>query len=316
MTTLNGLCALIVEPNLASRTRLRECLAQIIYKGKVEFARSPKEAIAILTEGNNPCDALFISSETERDQLVDFFAQTKEARPNKTPMLIVCLKSKQQDSTYVASLFMLGVHGFVKEPYSSQGLYELLSSAQAASQVKIEKDSVKIEAVLRFMVSDACRHINAVAQNMVFGKPGGYAQKGLEASAKTIHQMAQEIKVDAIERILIDRFSDAKVPKGWKGRAKGLSPVRKRVSHPGVRVREVMQSKNLTAERFKGMWKLEPEIFDGLVQEKETITSAVALELARILGQNPQYWTGLQDEFDRYIASLPKKKTGAASHAP
>ncbi len=73
--------------------------------------------------------------------------------------------------------------------------------------------------------------------------------------------------------------------------------------HPGeVLLEEFLAPMNITPETLAQGIKIDLEILNQLICQKISITAEIALRLARFLGTSPQFWLGLQNDYDLDIA--------------
>lgn len=80
---------------------------------------------------------------------------------------------------------------------------------------------------------------------------------------------------------------------------KTLQPV-----HPGeVLMEEFLRPMGLSQNRLALDIRVNPRRINEIVLEKRRITADTALRLARYFGNSPQFWLGLQADYDLDIAS-------------
>lgn len=69
--------------------------------------------------------------------------------------------------------------------------------------------------------------------------------------------------------------------------------------HPGAIVREdVLAELSMDVEEFARALSLPAETIESIVAERCPVTGEVALRLARYLGTSPEFWMGLQMDYD------------------
>src|SRR4030042_4656377 len=79
---------------------------------------------------------------------------------------------------------------------------------------------------------------------------------------------------------------------------KGLHPV-----HPGeVLLEEFLKPMNLSQNRLALNIGVHPPRINEIVLGKRRITAETALRLARYFGNSPQFWIGLQSDYDLDMA--------------
>lgn len=73
--------------------------------------------------------------------------------------------------------------------------------------------------------------------------------------------------------------------------------------HPGeVLLEEFLKPMGLSQSRLALDIGVHPRRINEIVLEKRSVTADTALRLARYFGTSPQFWLGLQDDFDLDIA--------------
>ncbi len=73
--------------------------------------------------------------------------------------------------------------------------------------------------------------------------------------------------------------------------------------HPGeVLLEEFLKPMQMTPETLAQGIKIDLEMLNKLIGEKTSITAEIALRLARFFGTSPQFWLGLQNDYDLDIA--------------
>jgi addiction module HigA family antidote len=79
-----------------------------------------------------------------------------------------------------------------------------------------------------------------------------------------------------------------------------LNPV-----HPGeVLVEEFLKPLGLSQNRLANAIGVPPRRINEIALRKRTVTADTALRLAKYFGSSPQFWLGLQMDYDLDIASL------------
>jgi addiction module HigA family antidote len=79
--------------------------------------------------------------------------------------------------------------------------------------------------------------------------------------------------------------------------------------HPGEVLREeFIKPMNINPSQIAHDLKMSPEILEKIMAEKEPISAEIALRLARYFNMSPQFWLGLQMDYDLDIATDNKGK--------
>jgi addiction module HigA family antidote len=73
--------------------------------------------------------------------------------------------------------------------------------------------------------------------------------------------------------------------------------------HPGEILREeFLKPMNITSENLAKKLKISTEIINNIIEQKQPITADIALRLARYFQMSPQFWLGLQIDYDLDLA--------------
>jgi antitoxin HigA-1 len=79
--------------------------------------------------------------------------------------------------------------------------------------------------------------------------------------------------------------------------------------HPGeILVEEFLKPMNLSQNRLAVAIGVPPRRINEIVLQKRSITADTALRLARYFGNSPQFWLGLQMDFDLDVAASQMDK--------
>ena len=74
--------------------------------------------------------------------------------------------------------------------------------------------------------------------------------------------------------------------------------------HPGeVLLEEFLKPMGLSQSRVALDIGVHPRRINEIVLEKRSVTADTALRLARYFGTSPQFWLGLQDDYDLDVAA-------------
>ncbi|MCH8542410.1 MAG: HigA family addiction module antidote protein [Alcanivorax sp.] len=69
--------------------------------------------------------------------------------------------------------------------------------------------------------------------------------------------------------------------------------------HPGdVLMEEFMKPLGISQNRLARAMRVPPRRINEIVHAQRSVTADTALRLARVLGTTPQFWLGLQADFD------------------
>ncbi|MCB0332193.1 MAG: hypothetical protein KDD55_01770 [Bdellovibrionales bacterium] len=235
--------ALIVDPDLDRRMRLKSATTSVVQFSKVNLVSSLDDALGAFSTGRK-CDVAFITSQFSQENITKFIKEAKDHQASQDAAFILVLQTKDQESSTVASNVMIGADGFLFEPYSVDQLVEI---TELAAKVKAERCLNREEAALRFLMNDIIQQVDMISYLKSVGYDVGRGIRRFKQMCNVLKSLEGE-SLDLYFRIAVDTFEAAPFPKklhqdNYKGASK--------------RVKERMEKKLLA--------KLE----EGLVDDEE-----------------------------------------------
>lgn len=199
--------AMIIDPDLDSRMRLKQATSSMYNFGKVFQVVSLEDALS-KTKGSENIDVIFISYRFEEAKISGFIKQAKETRIGQDAAYILVLKTKDQDTTTVAKNVMVGADGFLFEPYSVDYLLEI---TRLSSKVKAERSLTREKAAINMVIHDvigAIDQLSYIKQCKV--DPGSSLRRLRELC--TVFNNLDENKLKVYYDAAIKCFEDAPIP--------------------------------------------------------------------------------------------------------
>lgn len=210
--------AIIVDPDIDSRMRLKQATTAVHNFGKVYQLNTPKEALEKLCSGER-ADVIFVSHRFDEGMVKDFIAEGKKSQGGQDAAYILVLKAKDQGGSVVAQSMLMGVDGMLFEPYSVDQLVEI---TQLASRVRKERSDARAEAAIKILVNEMMNHLDAVAGNLAKDLEAGRSVKSLKDAAATIPTDPEQFK--KYLDIGGEMFINAPTPKTIFGRTRYAGP--------------------------------------------------------------------------------------------
>lgn len=227
--------AYIVDPDLDSRMRLKQATTQVIYFGSVLQAGKIKECADKIAVSKQKVDVIFLSYRLDSAETAAFIAQAKQIPSTQDAAFVMMMRSKDQESSTVASTVLSGADGLLFEPFSVDQLTEI---TVLAAKVKKERSSQREEAALKFLLSDVINQIDQVAYLKSCNYETGPSVKKLKDMCTVFQALPPESK-DLYTRLVIDVFEAAPLPK--------LVFQRKKYAGVSSRVQKRMEAKTMAA---------------------------------------------------------------------
>lgn len=292
-----GMKILIVESNVAVRSRLMDAIKSALESPVLDTARKLTSAIEKLS-GPAVYDLVITRSTKDIGEIRNLVSACEKSRESNPPLLLVSLKGSEQESTYVAQLYLAGVHGLLCEPFSSDRVLEAIATArERASQDQDQGKQSKRAA--GFLTTDALKLIDQIAESKIAGRGIGYEMRDLKELRKSIGEIAANVDPASFVDMVSAKVKDAK-PSGrvFKTKPKAAKP--KEAVHPGHHVQIALQARGITEEKLLSITAIAKEELDAIIAQTIPLSDAAAREISRALGKTAKYWLKLQSDFDEY----------------
>jgi response regulator RpfG family c-di-GMP phosphodiesterase len=227
--------ALIVDPDLDRRMRLRQAAGAVpLFHNVVQFGAA-REAIAHLEFRQECCDVAFIAHSLEASEISSFIHKAKELPHSRDAAFVLVLAEASSGEDSVASYVMHGVDGFLFEPYSVNSLVEI---TELAARVRKERSDSREKMAFTLMVGDLMEQLDVSAFLKSCGYALGKSWKAFCSGAESLKTLSSE-SLQNYFSIAVKLFGDAPLPK--------FNMMLKKYSGVSSRVRKRMEDK-LAAE--------------------------------------------------------------------
>ncbi len=199
--------AIIIDPDLDSRMRLKQACSSMYNFGKVFQLNSLEEAIG-KAKGSDIIDVIFISYRFEEAKVSAFIKQAKETKGAQDAAFILVLKTKDQDTSTVAKNVMVGADGFLFEPYSVDYLLEI---TRLSSKVKAERSVNRERAAINMVIQDVIGAIDQLSYIRQCKVDPGSSLKRLRELCNVFNTLDEE-KIKVYYEAAIKCFEEAPMP--------------------------------------------------------------------------------------------------------
>ena len=301
---LKKLNALVIEPDLSARMRLREALGAVALKTDVAHCRGTNE-LADAVSRNSPFDVIFVSSTFPENTITEFLTKVKSYSACARTVFVLTLKRDDQDCSFIAPYLLKGFHGFICEPFSVDHLVSLIQNSRDAKEAGIEKPHTR-RVLFEFLVGDAIRHLDRLAfHRATEGEHGGgYAFRELKDVSAQMRSLEKELG-EQLPNLLVKKFESVPTPKPIPQHLKVKKTV---ITHPGSEVRELLMRRSISVDHLVQCLKMPEETVRSLLDGEIAITEHIAQGLAHNLGNTPAYWLSAQRRYDRAHKKNPDAK--------
>ena len=148
------------------------------------------------------------------------------------------------------------------------------------------------------LVTNSRNLVSSAAMAISRGQPGQAERKAIRDVIDAARKTAEAIPEEDIEKTLLRQFLDATIRKGYVPRKQHKTRIEEAV-HPGDVIKKIMSNRQFSEEKIRGNIKIDPEIFDALLNGQGTIDEFIARELSRVLGNGSSFWMEAQKKYDR-----------------
>lgn len=294
---LDGLIFLIVNPELGSRSRLREVIKTSVYHAHIDLAHDVKEAVAKL-ELNKDIDVVMVSHSIGEEAIRALVVSAAEKCSPVPPSYIVTIeKISHKTMSKVTDLYLEGVSGFITEPYSVSDLSSLLEKVRE-QRGKLSAE-VRQKKAIKFLILESIKHINQlslIARDKESER--GPLLREMKEASETL-KVLQAKNPDLFAEVMVDAFSQVQAPVK-EVQEKRIKRKQKTVLHPGKEVDILMQKRGLSLEQLSTSLKVPLEDFSSFLNASTPVDDKLAHELSRLFGKSPLDWLRMQKEFDHY----------------
>lgn len=230
--------AVIVDADISTRMRLRQATGSVPQFGKVAVVGDTHEALGRLGTPDR-CDVVFLSSKFEDNDIQEFVRRGKETKQGQDSTYILVLGTNNQDSSTIANSVMIGVDGFLFEPYSVDQLVEITT---LSAKVRRERGLARERVAITLTVTEMVKQLDLVAFLKGAGTEPGTSIKKLRDLAQPLHNLNSET-LPIYWEVAMKTFEEAPPPKkamrvdNYKGAS---SRVKKRMEQKMVEKAEAM----------------------------------------------------------------------------
>jgi DNA-binding NarL/FixJ family response regulator len=220
--------AVIIDPDMTTRARLKQVCGSVVNFGKVVPSNSCFDMLEN-ARADGRYDVEFISHHIPQEQTPGFIKEAKTTPGGQDAAYILVLPTRDQGSGDVAQAMIIGADGVLFEPYSVDILVEI---TLLAAKVRRERRAARDEATFKFLINDLIQQIDMIAYSKSCGYETGPAMKLFRQACSVL----PAIDPDSIEiwyKTAVDLFEAAPIPSSLLQRKKyggASNRVRQRMS--------------------------------------------------------------------------------------
>lgn len=205
---LKKLSALLIDPDIEARMRLKTITGSVIEFGLVEYSQSLSDALQKVGTGS-VYDVVFVSNRIPEADFQAFIKKAKETQGGQDTAFVLVLSTNNQGNATVAKNVIGGADGFLFEPYSVDNV---MDTTFLATRVKKERSFAREKAALGMLVKDIIPQLDQLAYLKSCKMDTARGLKKLEEFCSPIRNLTAELLQVYFEEAVIN-FSFAPVPK-------------------------------------------------------------------------------------------------------
>lgn len=198
---------LIIDPDSGSRATLKQVALSLPKFKDVGYCASLSEAME-KSSGFENFDVVTISSRFSEDDVKEFLVKIKKTPKGRNWAFISVLKPSPQQSEKMAKSLLIGIDGFLFEPYSADNLKEIV---EVTAQVKTRKEAERRKAALEMFLKDISFHLDAVAFYCSQGRDALLAKKKLVEACNNLKSF-KDNEFDVFIDTATEHFSKVQPP--------------------------------------------------------------------------------------------------------
>ena len=156
-----SLDAVVVDPQPDCRMRLKNVIISVPEFRSVHIFDKLSTALEVLDGQEIGCDIIFLSERFGEEELAQFRKSAEETLQGACCAYVLLLEPQHQVATRLASSLQQGMDAVLFEPYSVDGVAEIVPVAR---QVQRERVKVQGKAAMLFLVRDCLYNINNIIE--------------------------------------------------------------------------------------------------------------------------------------------------------
>jgi len=238
----NSLHSVIIDSNVSKRMQLKQATTSLaLFKATIQMSEL-NEALNKFDHGQ-PLDIVFLSNRFTDEQIKDFVSTAKPKKTFAECAFILVVESGKNDNGNLPRYLLLGIDGFLLEPYSVDRLIE---TSKIAAKVKKDRSQQRIKAAVEILITDISTTFNALVSFKSADIPAAKIEAKFKKAAATIQTLDIEAQ-EFFRNRLIDIWSKLEAPE-----AKIVLP---NYSGASSRIKKILEDKvisQLEKEAAKG----------------------------------------------------------------
>ncbi len=197
----------IVDSDVERKLRLKQATTPVqLFKQTLLF-NTLEEPIQKM-EHDDFCDIVFLSTRFPESEVATFINKAKLTKRGQDSTFVMVLGAKESQSAKLPEYMLLGIDGFLFEPYSVDGLTE---TANLAMKIKKERRETRERLAMTVMVKDCIKQIDSLSITKKFGMGSSKIAARLETLGGSIKRLPEE-SMSSYFNVLMEEMINAPIP--------------------------------------------------------------------------------------------------------
>lgn len=180
--------ALVVDSDIQARIRLKTATAAVGTFSSVIQHSELRAAHSALT-AEEGIDVVFISTRFSREEVREFVRHAKASQNGQDSAYVLLLGQDKQDASLIAGSVLEGLDGFLFEPYSVEGLQEIV---KLAAKVRAERAKAREGVAIGLLVREVMAQLDLVASLKKAGASAAISTKALHETCSVLRSLEGE----------------------------------------------------------------------------------------------------------------------------
>ncbi|MCB0352098.1 MAG: hypothetical protein KDD64_01200 [Bdellovibrionales bacterium] len=300
---------LVVCPETASRARLKDALSLTKIRTSVTQARDLRRATEIASK-QPELAVVFMHSTLSEESIRKFQEDVAQMKLRYRPIFVVTLHTDHLLSEYISEHMLNGIEGFLSEPFATTDVDDVIQVAFLNRQKQVEAEDRNLSA-LKFMMHEGLTLIDNAAIERVkrAGRGGGFSRRRMNRLKLRLRSLGEKVGVELllplIEESVAQQIKNLDITLFHRTVQRAAY-----ADHPGKVLTEIIEARALSPERLCELVSGDAKELLALLDEKGELTPKLSRELARVIGNTPNYWLSLQTSYDNYVRTNPSARNG------
>ncbi len=189
MATSDRFNVLIVDPDSASRNRLKQVALALTTFQKVQQSTNLNDALIRGESSHELYDVIVMSYLFPTEEINKFIKDAKKTKQGSEWAFVTVLRSADQQNEIIANSVISGIDGFLFEPYSADNLREM---AELTAKVKKQNSDKRKRIAMRILLTEVAGHVDALAFYRSKGKESASATKKMNDACDRLGNFKNE----------------------------------------------------------------------------------------------------------------------------